>query len=213
VKAKNKFAKVVTKKIDGFRYKLSADSWGTFVHPSLNELGRLAHAHWFDIDFRGYRRPSRRGQLIQIANELLLELDDPDFLQVVLPDVDRVDPALLAFAQKLTVDPLDVKQCLIGFALSSALQIIDANEPLDERHYMGGAVYGPLLILEGLLMAQGANKANQGEDWDRQKLLKEHADYVALHGKERGWRKFGAARYDVTPTHFGRVWNKMQRSG
>jgi len=47
---------------------------------------------------------------------------------------------------------------LISLALLNALRIIDAGEALEERHGLGGLVYGPLLILEGLLMQQAGRR-------------------------------------------------------
>ena len=211
MEVENKFATAINKKIAGVSYKPSGDSMFTITHPSLNEIGRQAHAHWFGLGLRG--KLPRRRQLIDLANELLNHVAESD-AQAVSRDVERVDPALLAFAKKLTVDPPDERVCLIGFALSSALQIIDANEKLDDLHYLGGSVYGPLLILEGLLMEPRTRSLKAKPRVPAVAVVRaDYATYVEGHdGRDLHWLDYARKKYNVSYDHMGRVWRKMKKT-
>ena len=211
MEAQNKFARAVNKKIAGLSYKLHSDSITTITHPSLNELGRQFHWNWFGVGFRGVL--PRRRQLIDLANELLNHVAAPSELALP-PDIQRVDPALLEYAQKLTDEALDRKTCLIGSALCNALRIIDENQKVDEVHYLGAYVYVPLLILEGILMEPRTRRASAKPRMPAVTVVRaDYAAYVKAHGgSDLNWPTHASSKYNVTYGHVVRTWAKMKKT-
>lgn len=191
----------------GLRYKSHPDSIFTWSHPSLIELGRKFHNEWFGRGFRGVL--PRRTQLIDIANELLTHLDAPG--DIVVPDDGTISPALLEYARTAEANASDAKTYHIALAMYCAIQIVHSGEPLEDKHFVGGMVYGPLLILEGLLLA-GRTVAMQKKTPlpDAPELRRMYDEYTKGGGDPAKWTATLASKYHRDVRTVQRRWKAAQ---
>lgn len=169
--------------------------------PSLNKIGSTVHSLWHGSHFGAV---DRQVLLCRVANELLWRLGDPRELSIFET---AIDTQLHGDIFVRWHEPKNMTESLLLNALYAALTILDSRRDLSIEHELGGQVYYPLMVLEGLLLKQTDVAMRSRKAVTHLALGRFRVEFMEKHEEnDRGWQVAAAKEFKVSTKTVSRIW-------